>query len=136
VAPRGGEREGLGKLISWTAKRVHRRELELQLEKQVETGRLEEVPPPPARAGKIAEHKEDSGTFEPADKVDKLNDLFGNLFEGKETKGIPKWVDREWSEEDLPGMRELDRTVVQEALVDMSGGKTCAEDAVVAEMLK
>ena len=73
--------------------------------------------------------------FTPEEVGKKAELYYNNLFNGDDDEGVPDWVWRRWSRTDLQGMEEINGTMIKELIFELSSGKTCGKDLIVAEML-
>ena len=65
-----------------------------------------------------------------------LHGFFHNQFNDPCEDPLPEWVNQTWHSSVLDPLVPLDGALVRKAAIKMKDGKACADDLVVAEMIK
>ena len=73
---------------------------------------------------------------DPGDILDNANAFLGQLFGENKPSDLPDWVWRHFDLETLEQVPGFDGRTLRALIMTMAGGKVCADDGLVAEMLK
>lgn len=73
---------------------------------------------------------------DPGDILENAGSFFGQLFGENYVSSLPDWVWNRFALDKLDQVPRFDGRTLRTLIMSMQGGKTCAEDGLVAEMLR